>query len=178
MILKNRIVSIAIYVAVLALVGLFLTNVVPLKTEASTTFSVPIQTINTYKNFTFFSATTTSATSTNTTDGGQYMVITGAKKVTMYFTHGGTATTSTIGTVFTVQTTRDGSTWANFNKLIGADLSSTATSSYTLQGATSTVPVALDISDDTFYAVRCISTEITPAQGIDGEHTCTASAEF
>lgn len=142
------------------------------------TFTTPTQPDHTYKNFTFFSATTTTATSTNTSDGGGYFVINGAKKVTMYFTHGGTATTSTTGAAFKVQSTRDGANWDTFNKLIGADLSSTATSTYTIQGATSTVPVALDISDDTFYAVRCISTELATPLGTDGEQTCQASAEF
>lgn len=144
----------------------------------ATTFTQPTGPINTYKNFTFFTATTTTATSTNTTDGGGYLLIAGAKKVTMYFTHGGTATTSTTGAAFKVETTRDGSTWATFNKLIGADVSSTATSTYTIQGATSTVPVALDLSDDTFYAIRCVSTELAGALATDGEQTCTGSAEF
>jgi hypothetical protein len=95
----------------------------------------------------------------------------------MYFTHGGTATTSTTGSKFSVQTTKDLVTWNDFNKLIGADVSSTATSTYTILGATSTVPVALDLSDDTFYAIRCISTEIAGALATDGEATCTASIE-
>lgn len=144
----------------------------------SVSFTSSTQPTHTYKNFTFFSATTTSATSTNVSDGGQYLVITGAQKVTMYFTHGGAATTSTAGAAFKVQTTKGDGTWNDFNKLIGADLSSTATSSYTIQGATSTVPVALDLSDDTFYGVRCISTEIASPLGTDGEQTCAASVEF
>lgn len=146
--------------------------------SAGTTFTQPTQPIHTYKNYTFFSATTTTATSTNVSDGGSYLVITGARKVTLYFTHGGVATTSTTGAKFTLQTTRDGTNWDYFNKLIGPDLSSTATSSYTIQGATTTVPVAMDLSDDTFYAVRCISTEIASPLGTDGEQTCQASVEF
>ena len=145
---------------------------------AERTFLVPTQTPYTYTNYTFFTATTTTATSTNLTGGGGYFTITGAKKVTAYFTHGGTATTSTTGSTFKIQTSRDGSTWADFNKLIGADVSSTATSTYAIQGATSTVPVALDLSDDTFFAVRCISVEFAGVLATDGEATCTASAEF
>jgi hypothetical protein len=145
---------------------------------ASVTFSTPTQPVDTYKNFTFFTATTTTATSTNTTDGGGYFIIAGAKKVVMYFTHGGTATTSTTGSTFKVQTTRDGLVWADFNKLLGADVSSTATSTYAIQGATSTVPVALDLSDDGFFAVRCISVEFAGVLATDGEQTCAASAEF
>lgn len=131
-----------------------------------------------YSTKTLLSATTTSATSTNLTGGGGYMVINNAKKVTMYFTHGGVATTSTAGGRFRVQTSRDGETWHDFNKLIGADVSSTATSTYTIQGATSTVPVALDLSDDTFYAIRCISQELAAPLGTDGEQSCVATAEF
>lgn len=147
-------------------------------TFGSTTFLVPTQPVDTYKNFSVLSATTTTATSTNTTDGGQYMVIAGAKKVVAYFTHGGVATTSTGGARFTVETSRDGATWNVFNKLIGTDMSSTATSTYTISGATSTVPVALNLSDGTFYAVRCISTELSAPLGVDGEQSCLFSAEF
>lgn len=147
-------------------------------TGASTTFTVPTQPDNTYKNFTFFTATTTTATSTNTTDGGQYFRIAGAKKVRLYFTHGGTATTSTGGAIFNIQATRDGVVWENYNHMIDSTVSSTATSSITTQGATTTVSTSMDLTRDTFYAIRCISTELTPAQGVDGEHTCTASAEF
>lgn len=146
--------------------------------EAATTFNVSVLPNHSYKNFTFFNATTTTATSTNVSDGGSYLVINGARKVTMYFTHGGTATTSTTGARFTVQTTKDGVIWDNFSKLIGPDLSSTATSSYAIQGATSTAPVGLDLSDDTFYAIRCIATEYAGALATDGEHTCSASVEF
>src|SRR3990167_9497917 len=142
----------------------------------SVTFKVPTETPNTYTNFSFFSATTTNATSTNTTDGGQYFVISGAKKVTMYFTHGGVATTSTGGAQFRIQTTKEGSVWQDFNKLIGPDVSNTATSTWSIYGATSTAAVALDLSDDTFYAIRCISIEgslAAPQNAIDGEQTCT-----
>ena len=132
------------------------------------------------QNYTFFTATTTTATSTNKTDlnDAGYFVITGAKKVVMYFTHGGAATTSTTGAKFSVQSTKDGSTWVDFNKLIGADVSSTATSTYTIAGATSTIPVALDLSDDAFYGIRCVSTELVGAAATDGEQTCSAFAEF
>ncbi len=135
---------------------------------------------NEYVTFTFFTATSTpAATSTNTSDGGGYFRIDGAKKVTMYFTHGGTATTSTTGAKFRVQTAKDTSlVWNDFNKLLGQDVSSTATSTYTIQGATSTAVVALDLSDDTFYAIRVISNETAGALGTDGEHTAEAAAEF
>jgi len=144
----------------------------------SITSNQPTQQPFSYQQYSFFSATTTTATSTNLSGGGGYFIIKGAKKVVMYFTHGGTATTSTAGSVFKVESSVDGSTWAVFNKLIGADVSSTATSTYTIQGATSTVPVALDLSDDAFFAVRCISTELASPLGTDGEAGCTGAAEY
>lgn len=165
---------------VLAVIGVVLSllgNGVPL-VGAATSFTVSIGPKDTYKNFTFFSATTTTATSTNTTDGGGYFVIAGAKKVTAYFTHGGTATTSTGGQIFTIQGSKDGTTWANLGKIIGADVSSTATSSVSITAATSTFVGSMNLVNDTFYAVRCISTEISAPLGVDGEATCTASAEF
>ncbi len=162
--------------ALAILLGAFLFGVALAHGEV--TFGMQTE-INSYQTFTFFTATTTTATSTNTAAGsGGYFVIAGAKKVTMYFTHGGTATTSTTGARFAIQTSRDGTNWDNFSKLIGADLSSTATSTYTIQGATSTVPVALDLSDDTFYAVRCISNEIASPLATDGEQTCQAAATY
>ena len=150
----------------------------PLYSLASVTFTTPTQPVNTYKNFTFFTATTTTATSTNTTDGGGYFIIAGAQRVTFYFSHGGTATTSTGGATYRVQTTRDGTNWDYFNHLIDQSVSSTATSSVTTQGATTTAVASMDLTKDTFFAVRCISTEATPAQGVDGEQTCQASADF
>lgn len=145
---------------------------------ASVSFTTPTQPDHTYKNYTFFSATTTTATSTNTTDGGGYFVIAGAKKLMLYFTHGGTATTSTTGQVFRVQTSPDGVTWNYFNHMIDSTVSSTATSSVTVQAATSTAMVTVDLTKDAFYAIRVISTEMAAPLGTDGEATAAASAEF
>lgn len=167
-----------IYLGLILVVIIITAFFVVNKGFGSTTFNVPVQTSGTFKNFSFYAATTTNATSTNVVGGGGSFVITGAKKVVMYFTHGGTATSSTAGARFKVETSDDGSTWLPFNKLIGSDVSSTATSTYLITVATSTVPVALDLSDDTFYSIRCISTELSGANSGDGEHTCTASAEF
>ncbi len=118
----------------------------------SVTFTTPTQPLNTYKNFTFFTATTTTATSTNTTDGGGYLVIAGAKKVVLYFIHGGVATTSTAGAIFRVQTSRDGLNWSDYSRLIGTDVAATATSTVTIQGATSTQPYGLDLQHRTLCA--------------------------
>ena len=138
-------------------------------------FNEQTQTQN-YQTFNFFSATTTSANST--AGGGGALKIAGAKKVTFYLTHGGTATTSTTGAVFSVQTSRDGTNWLAFNKLIGSDVASTATSTYTLQGATSTVAVSMNLANDTFLLVRCLSTEMAAPLGTDGEQSCLGAVEF
>ncbi len=165
---------------VIILLGIMLVGVLGygLIALGSVTFTTPTQPLNTYKNFTFFSATTTTATSTNTSDGGGYLVTSGAKRVVMYFTHGGVATTSTTGAKFTIQTSPDGLNWNNYNTLVGPDVSQTATSSYTIQAATSTAVVPVDITKSTYYAIRCISTEIAAPAGTDGESTCAASVEF
>lgn len=135
-----------------------------------------------YIQHTFFSATTTSATSTqdSTEDPNSVgMDIKGAKKVTMLFTHGGAATTSTTGATFKVEVSPDGgSTWHTFNRLLGSDVSQTATSSVTIQAATSTVWASLDLVNTAFDRLRCISTELVAPLGTDGEQTCKAIAEF
>ena len=158
----------AVFFGIIALVLFFAVATV----HASVTMTVPTKPAGTYQNYTFFSAQTASLTSST------YFSIAGAKKVTFYFTHGGTATTSTSGSKFTVQTTRDGVTWDSFNKLIGSDVASTATTSVSIQGATTTVSVGMDLSKDTFFATRCISTEFIDPQSGDGEQTCQASVEF
>lgn len=160
--------------AAIMFVGVFLFAVYA---YGAVTFTTPNQS-DMYKNFTFFSATTTTATSTNTTDGGGYFVVNGAKKVVMYFIHGGTATTSTAGATFKVQGTRDGTNWVDIKRLLGPDVSATATSTYAIQGATTTDPVALDLEHRTFYAIRCITVQFNANLQGDGEQTCIGSAEF
>src|SRR5258708_5855654 len=127
----NTTAKIAAVVAALGLIAIaFVSFNIPVKAEKDP--SGPNER-GTSHNFTFYRATTTNATST--AGGLGFFKIVGAKKVTMYFTHGGTATTSTAGAAFKVETSRDGAVWNVYNKLLGADLSSTATSTYTIQGA-------------------------------------------
>lgn len=131
-----------------------------------------------YQPFTFFTATTTTATSTNSTDT-LGMDVKGAKKIALYFTHGGTATTSTSGTTFTVQGSPDaGETWVYISRLLGSDVSQTATSSVAMQGATSTQAFFIDLEFKPFDRIRVISTEFAGALATDGEHTVTAYAEY
>lgn len=127
-------------------------------------------------------ATTTSATSTNLVayfDSSGRLVdgaldVRGAKKVTLYFSRGDTTGQGNTGlSVFSVEVTPDRSTWYDFNRLLGQDVSETATSSVTINAATSTTVVHMDLDNQTYQAVRCIVVETT-----DGEHTCAATVEY
>lgn len=129
--------------------------------------------------------TTTSATSTDVTytdsttgriDNG-YLVIAGADAVTFTFGRsssvGGASGTST----FYVDVSPDGTTWIDANKLITNVANTNAqtltrVASVALTG-TSSASYALDLSTDTYYAVRCVVVETT-----DGTHRCRASAKF
>lgn len=128
---------------------------------------------NNYQIVPLLSATTTSATSTNQGGGGGYAKIAGAKKVEIVFTRTGRSHANTGQTIFRVQVSPDGTNWYDFARLMNAtSTSQTGQSTVTLQG-TSTAIQALDLRTDTFYGVRCIAFQIT-----DGEHTCSANAEF
>lgn len=133
-----------------------------------------------YRQYTFLSATTTSATSTDVVAGfdadGRYdngsLTISGAKKVTLLFSrgdNGGNTGTST----FSVQVSPNGTDWYNFDRLIGSDVSATAASSVSIAAATSTVYASMDLTNHTFKSLRCIVVETT-----DGSHTCKAVAEY
>lgn len=130
--------------------------------------------------YSFLSATSTSATSTNIVAGfdadGRYddgsLTLAGAKKVTLYLDRASSPGANAGNSRFYIQVTPDGSDWYSFNKLLGEDISSTATSSPTLVG-TSTQMYALDLSDDTFKAMRCVVVETT-----DGTHSCDAYVEY
>lgn len=150
------------------------------KAEASVNFLAATTPVGQVKGFSLFSGTTTSATSTNTTDGGGYFVIAGAKRVEMFFGHGGIATTSTGTSTFSVQVSPDGINWYNFGRLV--DSTSTTPliqSTVSITGPTTTKMYSVDLRTDAFYALRCIVLEgtITGASG-DGEHTCAGFAEF
>lgn len=137
---------------------------------------------DTFKNYTFFSATTTTAVSTNVNasvgsfneiDRG-YLVVAGAERATFYFSRGDTTGQGNAGkTVFDVDVSPDGTTWHDFNQLIGDDVSATATTTVTISVATSTVIASMDIVKNSFYAIRCTATETT-----DGEHTCKVSVDY
>ncbi len=163
--------------------------------NAAITTDAPTVTTNTYRTYQFFASTTVpttlatstvgQATSTNINsfidtsgrvDNG-YMVIAGAKKVQLYFSRGGITHANTGNTVFTMQESPDGTNWYNISRLVNATSTTVTnaieTSIVTLGAATSTVPYSLDLSNDTFYAIRCIITNTT-----DGEAGCQAYATF
>lgn len=130
-----------------------------------------------FQDHSFFQATTTTATSTNLSvpaDGA--FRIAGAKKVTFYFSRGGTTGANTGTSRFELEVSPDGTNWYDFNRMM-VDNTATSTAwtstSTAITAATSTVIVSMDLFRNTFYAVRCIVYETT-----DGEHTCKATAEF
>lgn len=157
-------------IALLLIVGVY-------QVSASVTATRPTQPTGYIQNYTFFNATTTSATSTDratTSPNGWGMFnIAGAKNVAFYFSRadsGGNTGSST----FKVQVTPDGTNWYDYNTLV----KNVATSSYpvteasvVIQAATSTVISYM--ANLGFYGVRC-----TVVEAINGAHTCKATAEF
>lgn len=135
--------------------------------------------VNNYQNFSFFSATTTTATSTNLVGGGGYFVVAGAKTVNVYFSRGTDNVANAGSSRFQIQVSPDGVNWYYFGKFFeNASTTSNfvpttpAGTSFTLSG-TSSATVSLNLTNDSFYGVRCIAVETT-----DGAHTCSASARF
>lgn len=130
-------------------------------------------------NYSFFSATTTNATSTNIGDGTGALTIAGAKRVTFYLSRGGTVSTNTGTSTFNIQVTPDGTNWYNFNKMEPATTTADVSGhvahlgALAIQAATSTIIAAMDLEMDTFYQARCIVVET-----IDGEHSCSATVEY
>lgn len=175
----TRNVLIVIFAVILGSLAIYATSA---KVFGSQTVDKVAKLENHFQAFTFFTATTTTATSTN--DGTQDPTglgwdVKGAKRITFFFTHGGTATTSTTGSTFRVQVSpNNGTTWYDFNKLVGDDVSSTATSTVAITGATTTRMMSVKLLDDTFERIRVISTEFAGAAATDGEQTATAVALF
>lgn len=138
---------------------------------------------NQYQYFNFFSATSTTATSTNVTGGGGYLKIAGAKKVTFYFQRGDTNGQGNTGTTtFKIQVSPDGSNWYDYNKLQPNLSTSTtptsagsvvASASIPYLNATSTQIYSMEFARDAFFGVRCIAVELA-----DGQHTCKGAVEY
>lgn len=133
-------------------------------------------------------ATTTSATSTNINswidsngrvDKG-YIVVAGAKKITLTFSRTGVNGNAGSGNFF-VETSNDVDatstpTWITYSKLI-SNVTNTNGQTLTRVGAvsvsgTSTIMVTISPEDE-LYAIRCAVAETT-----DGEHRCRMVASF
>lgn len=143
-------------------------------------FHFIVPTPETQDYYTFFIATTTTATSTNvisTQDPG-FMKIAGAKDVDFYFSRGDTKGTGNSGSsIFRVQVTPDGVNWFNYDELGQVTVSYTDNAFYTRQGTT-TISAATGtqmwaMEDIAYYGVRCITVRAT-----DGEASCTATANY
>lgn len=169
-----------------ALLGIFFSlSHSPKAQGASTTVpGITLHTINppelTQDYYTFFTATTTSATSTTVVgpNGPGFLRIGGAKDVIFFFTRGDTKGTGNSGSsTFSVQVTPDGTNWFNYTELGqvqqsgGADAFYARTGTSTISAATSTLQYAME--DISYYGVRCIAARVT-----DGESSCSATANF
>lgn len=128
--------------------------------------------------YTFLSATTTSATSTDDASNPKMLNVTGAQKVEFYFTHGGTATSSVGTTTFKVEGSPDGSTWYSFGKLVQST-STTLQTTASISAATNTLTYGLNIDFDTFNWLRCLVVKGSGSAGVkDGEATCAALVQY
>ncbi len=144
-------------------------------------------------------ATSTNATSSNITAAPDangiwntgVMDIRGAKRVTVYFTRGSAFSTANSGTsTFAIQVSPDGTNWYYENKLVVSTSSPAGTSlsgtmplwgPFVTIGAanasgivgTTTLHYSLDLTSETYQAMRCIVQTAT-----DGSGSCFASASF
>lgn len=130
-------------------------------------------------------STVAQATSTNITayadssgriDNGSVFVA-GAKKVEIYLSRGGITHANTGNTVFQIQGSPDGTNWFYINKLVQSTSTTisnaTEVGTWQITAATSTVNMALDLTTDSYYAIRCIVTNTT-----DGEAGCAAGVTY
>lgn len=128
-------------------------------------------------------ATTTTATSTNIVPyfsaSGRYddgtLDMRGAKKVNILFTRGDTSGQGNSGSSqFRVQVMGDGINWVDYNDLRQSAATSTTAINrvgiVTIAGTTTSIYSMETLG---FQKLRCIVIETT-----DGEHTCTASAQY
>ena len=121
----------------------------------------------TYKRVTALDAVTATTTS-------EEIVISGAKKVTLYMTR---ADHSSGSTAFSVDVSADGTTFIDYNKLI---TNATNTNAQTLVrtgsvslGANGSQIASMDLQHDAVYAIKVTATETT-----DGTHSCSVLIEY
>src|SRR3990167_8349273 len=155
-----------------------------------------------YRNYTFFATSTTQVSFATTTTAAQayatstsitqwtdsnsrvdkgFFVIAGAKKVELYVARQATSTASNNGeSTFKVQTTNVSSPaeadWLDFGKLILATTTNqTLQAQVNISKLAATTSVAMDLTNHAFYALRCM---VRTGDPVDGEHRCSASAEW
>jgi hypothetical protein len=121
----------------------------------------------TYKVLTLLDALTASGSS-------EEIVIAGAKRITLFFTRAAHAAGSS---AFDVDVSLDGTTYVDFNKLITNSVNAISegkvrVASVSLASNT-TVAVAMDLEDDSFYTMKVNVVETT-----DGTHSCKGLIEF
>ncbi len=130
------------------------------------------RTVGYSQNYNFFVATTTNATSTNTTDPNDigWLNIAGAQSVEFLAKRGDTKGTGNAGqTQIKFQVAVDkGLNWFDVPVAISTSTSQGLQASVLLSG-TSSALVALDLRMGGYYAARCLNIELT-----DGEATCSA----
>lgn len=143
---------------------------------AGITYNQPTQAEKpTFTNHTFFTATTTSATSTASSVNPDRVVrLDGADKATFYFSRGGAFGPNTGSSKFEVEVSPDGNTWYDFPQLlVMGGTTDTASSTVWITAATSTVVASMNLTYHTFHFARCQVVEVT-----DGEHSCSISVEY
>ena len=122
----------------------------------------------------FPSATTTSATSSDSVTGDGVVKVAGAKKVMVFFSRGGATGPNTGNTRFKIQGTPDGTNWYDYSKLVLATSTSETTQSVVnIAASTSTVAASLKNQFDTWQLIRCVVVETT-----DGDHQCLVYVEY
>ena len=195
---QTKILSSAFVVLILA-VSLFIWNGLALGKITKN----EVATVGGFQTFQFFASstaqinysTTTPTTATSTSNAittwfdsnGTYVngafVIRGAKKVTMYFSRDD-ATPATGTTTFMVDVSPDGVSWTSFAKMITNDQNSNSQTLTRVQSivitpvstgfaSSATTTVALDLSNDAIYAIRCLTGNL-----VDGNAYCSASASW
>lgn len=175
-----------------SIIFLVLLFVVSFKVYGLIINEVPTQS-NVLRTYTFFTAsttpfavtaTTTTATSTNIigffdtsgrVDSGKFQIA-GAKKVSVFFSRGGVTNPNTGSTLFKVQVSAvsspSESDWFDFYKMVQATSTAIQQTSI-ISAATTTQRFDLDRTLGSYQWMRCVVVETT-----DGEHQCSASAEF
>lgn len=168
------ILSLSVMVVVLA--ALFITGSV----AYSGVNGPPISTANAraLQPFTFFSATTTTATST--TDRSSGLSAKGLKRLTVVFSRGGATSPNTGSTLFRLQASPDAAATRWYD--LGLWLSPTSTSQTFINGqygaalslsGTTSQAVHVDLEDAAWVWIRCIAIETT-----DGEHSCEGVGDY